>query len=230
MLDYANYNARAKYWPILEDVSQGLPHTLTAYSRSWELPWIYTEADLDGSPCEVLDAGCGNSIFPSFLARKGHRVSVVDLVGNGTDGIDAFLGREENQGIPYRIEDIRDLGWPDETFDRVVSMSVIEHITDPSGPLDAVKELTRVLKTGGRLAVTTDLNLSRFASDLTRLVKWPLALEGLRLLRPGALFDREILADPDIIFSRRGEILDHKRFWQVKDVYVTVGFTVVKEG
>ena len=230
MLDYANYGSRARYWPILEDVSQGLPHTLTAYSRSWELPWVYTEAGLNGAPCEVLEAGCGNSVFPSFLRRKGHHVSVVDLVGDGTDGIDAFLGREENQGIPYRIEDIRAMGWPDETFDRVVCMSVIEHIADPAGPVDAVKELTRVLKTGGFLAVTTDLNLSRFASDLNRLVKRPLALENLRLLRPGAIFDREILADPDIIFSRRGEILDHRRFWQIKDIYVTVGFTIVKVG
>lgn len=45
------------------------------------------------------------------------------------------------------------LPWPDETFDCIWSISVIEHIPEPQD-VDSMKELWRVLKPGGRLILT----------------------------------------------------------------------------
>jgi SAM-dependent methyltransferase len=43
------------------------------------------------------------------------------------------------------------LPFPDDTFDRVIASEVLEHIWDDSG---AIAELVRVLRPGGRMAVT----------------------------------------------------------------------------
>lgn len=70
--------------------------------------------------------------------------------------------------IKFYQADIRKLPIPDETFDKVIAVSVIEHIglkspqvlTDKipdvseDGDLEAVRELARVLKSGGELIMT----------------------------------------------------------------------------
>lgn len=45
-------------------------------SKRWEYPWALNQADL-ALDSRVLDAGCGASIFPIYLANEGYRVSAV---------------------------------------------------------------------------------------------------------------------------------------------------------
>ena len=102
----------------------------------------------------VLDAGCGEGRhcfgclergagvvgldldFPSLRAAFGRlrdRAGELDSVGAMNQG-DAFH-------LPYR----------DATFDRVICSEVMEHVHDYVG---AARELARVTKPGGRLAIT----------------------------------------------------------------------------
>ncbi len=117
-------------------------------SKRWEYPWALERARLEPGS-RVLDAGCGASIFPVFLAKAGHRVTGVDL--NVPEGLD----RMHDVRIDYVAAGINDMPFPDASFDAVFCISVIEHLGH-DGVLAALGELRRVLRPGGRLLLTTD--------------------------------------------------------------------------
>ena len=88
----------------------------------------------------LLDAGAG-----SFRYRD----ALNNTVYESSDFAQAF--DEASQGKHTYVCDICDIPVEDNTFDVVVSTQVIEHVPDPSG---AIKEMSRVLKKGGRLYLT----------------------------------------------------------------------------
>lgn len=47
-------------------------------SKRWEYPWALQRAQL-APGCRVLDVGCGDSIFPVYLASLGHHVTAADM-------------------------------------------------------------------------------------------------------------------------------------------------------
>jgi SAM-dependent methyltransferase len=59
--------------------------------------------------------------------------------------------------LRLEIEDGRRLSYPAETFDKVYTVSVLEHIPG-DGDTAAIRECARVLKPGGRLVVTTNIS------------------------------------------------------------------------
>ncbi|MEX0730362.1 MAG: class I SAM-dependent methyltransferase [Aquisalimonadaceae bacterium] len=117
-------------------------------SKRWEYPWALDRAHLHPHS-RVLDAGCGASIFPVFLARLGHRVTAVDL--SVPTGLNAFHQVDVN----YVPAAITELPFADNSFDAVFCISVIEHLGH-QGVAAALRELRRVLRPGRLLLVTTD--------------------------------------------------------------------------
>ena len=116
--------------------------------KRWEYPWALGRAGLrPGS--RVLDVGCGDSIFPVYLASLGHRVVAAD------PEFTADLGELHGVAAEYVRADMTALPMPDEHFDAVFCVSVIEHLPEDRIPV-AMQELRRVLRPGGRLLLTTD--------------------------------------------------------------------------
>jgi SAM-dependent methyltransferase len=54
----------------------------------------------------------------------------------------------------FSVQDVRSLQYPQEMFDLVYSMSVIEHVDGETGDSESIREMIRVLKPGGPLLVT----------------------------------------------------------------------------
>jgi SAM-dependent methyltransferase len=125
-----------------EDVSYLHP------SKRWEYPWALERAALTKGS-RVLDAGCGASIFPIYLAAQGYRVTAADLKPP------VRLDRLHGLSVDYVAGDLTNLPLADEAFNAVFCISAIEHLP-VERMLAATKELRRVLRTGGRLLVTTD--------------------------------------------------------------------------
>lgn len=77
----------------------------------------------------ALDVGCGAGLLTEPLARLGAMATGIDAA---PENIAAARHHAEGQGlaIDYRTGGIEDLG--DERFDLVVSMEVVEHVTDPA--------------------------------------------------------------------------------------------------
>jgi arsenite methyltransferase len=129
---------------------------------------------LSGSE-RVLDAGCGRGLALIACAKRlttGKAIgidlwSAKDLSSNHPEGTRA---NAEAEGVADRVEvmtgDVTRLPFPDAWFDAVVSMTVIHNIPSREGRDLALRELVRVLKPGGRIAIFDILHASRYTEVL----------------------------------------------------------------
>lgn len=126
------------------------------WSRRWEYPycWLNLEAP---AGARVLDAGSGITFFPFFLERAGLKVACADIDPALAGAFD-LANRRLGGAVDYHVCGIEALDFPDRSFDAVACVSVLEHAPRRA---DSVAELARVLKPGGRLAITWDVSLSR---------------------------------------------------------------------
>ncbi len=131
----------------LDAVRQDLAGSHLHPSKRWEYPWALERAELAPDD-RILDAGCGASVFPPYLARQGYRTEALDLVEPGPPG----GGR---LGVGYVRGDLERLPFSDGSFDVVFCISVLEHLAEEAMK-GALGELARVLRPGGRLLLTTD--------------------------------------------------------------------------
>lgn len=104
------------------------------------------------------------------------------------------------------------LPFPDESFDRVIAAEVLEHIADDA---TAMSELARVLKPGGRMAVT----VPRYGPEV---VNWALSDEyhnvpggHIRIYRRSQLFERLAAAGLKVVGSHHAHAL-HSPYWWLK--------------
>jgi ubiquinone/menaquinone biosynthesis C-methylase UbiE len=102
----------------------------------------------------ILDAGCGTGVFTLDIFSSGSHVVGLDislpmLVQAG----------KKLRGYPFEmvVADMLNLPFPEDTFDKVVSVTTLEFIEDAKG---AVGELFRVTKKGGCIVVATLNSLS----------------------------------------------------------------------
>jgi 2-polyprenyl-3-methyl-5-hydroxy-6-metoxy-1,4-benzoquinol methylase len=96
----------------------------------------------------VLDAGCGHGEYTVFALQRGARVWAIDaspaMLKYSEEACRAAGVRAEG----FSHQSVMEIRYPDEHFDVVYCLSVLECISDPEL---ALRELTRVLKPGGRL-------------------------------------------------------------------------------
>jgi SAM-dependent methyltransferase len=101
---------------------------------------------------QVLDVGCGVGTSAITIARQcGAKVTAVDISPIMLSRARSNVQRTGLAGqVAVRYGDILALGFPDDTFDRVVAEAVTMFVDRPR----AVRELLRVSKPGGRLLAT----------------------------------------------------------------------------
>ncbi len=120
----------------------------------------------------ALGVGCGHEELMYFLSNRVKKVYAIDLYK------DKYLGGEAEEDViekpekyaPFKFRkecleikrmDARDLKFEDNTFDFCFSLSALEHMGSKKSKLKALKEIYRVLKPAGILAMTTELILNR---------------------------------------------------------------------
>ena len=98
----------------------------------------------------ALDVGCGAGLLTEPLARMGAAATGLDAAA---ENIAAARLHAEGQGlaIDYRHGSVELLG-PEDRFDLVCSMEVIEHVTDPAA---FVGGLAGALAPGGLMLLST---------------------------------------------------------------------------
>jgi SAM-dependent methyltransferase len=97
----------------------------------------------------VLDVGCGPGTLTVALAEaRAYRIDGLDLspemIAHATRNGEASPAAVR---LNFTVGDVRDLPFPDGTFDLVISSMSQHHWADP---VAGVREIRRVLKPGGR--------------------------------------------------------------------------------
>lgn len=111
-----------------------------------------------GPGVSVIDVGCGLGRHAFEAYRRGADIVAFDQNAEELNEVDTFLRAMAEQGeAPATAKaevvkgDALDLPYPDGTFDRVIASEILEHVPEDDR---AIAELIRVLKPGGKLAVT----------------------------------------------------------------------------
>lgn len=93
---------------------------------------------------KILDVGCGTGAVLDFLKDRG-------FIVEGVDNNEEALKYCRNKNLSVTLGSAEKMEYPDETFDLVLALDVLEHLSDPAL---AVKEVFRVLKKGGLFIAT----------------------------------------------------------------------------
>ncbi len=97
-------------------------------------------------PGNFLDIGCGIGALVSLAEKKGW-----NAVGVDPSPMAGKLGKEV-LGVDIVQSYVNDLDFPEDQFDAVVMLAVLEHAFDP---LEMVRKVWKWIKPGGRLILST---------------------------------------------------------------------------
>jgi ubiquinone/menaquinone biosynthesis C-methylase UbiE len=133
---------------VLERVSRNM-RSLVGLNRHREFEILRRMLELEPSDL-LLDVGSGDGFW---TARFGRRVAHV--IGLEPDA--ALIGHarrhHERTNVRYEQGVAESLPFADATFDKVVGISSVEHFRDP---IKGLHEMFRVLRVGGRMAISVD--------------------------------------------------------------------------
>jgi SAM-dependent methyltransferase len=168
----------------------------------------------------LLDLGCGFGRHAYEAARRGADVVALDAGRDEVDGVAATfaamaLAGELEDGLA-RVGTVQGDGlrlpFADATFDRVICSEVLEHLHDDRA---AMRELARVLRPGGTMAVT----VPRYGPEL---VNWALsdeyhAVKGghIRIYRRRQLLERLRASGLEVTGTSHAHGL-HSPYWWLR--------------
>ncbi|MBC8500869.1 MAG: class I SAM-dependent methyltransferase [Nanoarchaeota archaeon] len=93
----------------------------------------------------TLDAGCGEGAVCRELSKRGYKMVGIDINREGLEyAKDA--AKKINTKPVFICGNIEKIPFPENKFDQVVSLDVLEHVNNH---MKAIKEIRRVLKKGG---------------------------------------------------------------------------------
>jgi SAM-dependent methyltransferase len=165
----------------------------------------------------VLDMGCGGGRHAFALYQRGAHVVALDMDAAELKDVagmfDALAGEVPSGAHAQAVRgDAYRLPFADATFDKVIAAEILEHLPADS---NAMAELARVLKPGGRIAVT----VPRW---LPEKVCWALsddyhANEGghIRIYRADQLKDRLTAQGLELEGGHHAHAL-HAPYWWIK--------------
>lgn len=138
-----------------------------------EIPWRGDET--------VLDVGCGNGILTMSAAKRlpSGKVIGTDIwtEGSGDNTLEAFLENAQIEGVADWVEihneNVLQLSYEDESFDVIISGLTIHHLGFDTE--EGIKEMIRVLKPGGWMAIYDEPSTIFFSTKL--LQKYGLKVE-----------------------------------------------------
>ena len=111
---------------------------------------------------KVLDVGSGMGDFLKFDKKNF----------TGIDINEEALAHCKKQGLHVKKASVTNTPFPDKTFEGVNCQQVIEHLT-PEDAFKMMQEMTRILKKGGRIALSTEMVTKRFWNTFSHIRPYP---------------------------------------------------------
>ena len=110
------------------------------------LEWIAEHASLEGA--RVLDVGCGGGILAEAMAKRGAKVTGIDLSEKALRVAELHL-HESKLDIRYEMASVDDFTGE---FDVITCMELLEHVPEPAGMVAAC---ARLVRPGGKVFFST---------------------------------------------------------------------------
>lgn len=162
VLDVWGENFHQGYWESEEDQSP----IQEATERLTDL--IIEKSEL-GNGGRLLDIGCGVGL-PAFRLAAASPAEIVGI-SNNQEQIDDANQRAADKGLTDRVRfqyaDAANLPFPDASFDVVWIFESLMHMDR----LRVLRESLRVLRPGGRIVVTDQLQLAPMSEENAKLVQ-----------------------------------------------------------
>ena len=131
----------------------GSPDEDGSYARRTDAEVAFTEQALGlAEPCDLLDLCCGPGRHSVRLAKRGHRVTGVDISAYNLQQA-AEQAEEFGVEVAWREADMRETGLADSSQDAVINMFTAFGFFDDGGNQRVLEEVARVLRPGGRFLI-----------------------------------------------------------------------------
>ncbi|MGQ0507678.1 MAG: methyltransferase domain-containing protein [Myxococcaceae bacterium] len=165
-------------------------HAQHSVDEGAEAPWhALAKEKLSGLGGErVLEVACGRGGFAAYLAQlpesqRPAQIVAADFSPIAIEKAWAYGKSLQLTNVEYRVADLMELPFETGSFDTAISFETIEHV--PSSQR-ALRELSRVLRPGGRLYLTFPnyLNLQGLHRVYRSLTRRPLTEGGQPINHP----------------------------------------------
>ncbi len=132
----ASYFLRTGYWQTRERVNPDFPDD--NFQNHFKVYRFISQWAPGG---DVLDVGCGTGYGTAYLAETANSVTGIDISRAAIR-----LATKRYPAHLFRVMDAHQLGFPNESFDLIVSTENFEHLSDQARHL---RELRRVIRPDG---------------------------------------------------------------------------------
>lgn len=158
--------AETEDWAAFWDEKAELPADFAATGRSRldVVAFLYTVREaariLQLTPHDrLLDIGCGTGIFALALSPQVKHIHVTDISPRMVERAARTLSDLAN--VTSSHSSIVKLDQPDASFDKVLAYSVLQYLTSEDEALEALREVRRVLRPGGRALLAANPDPAR---------------------------------------------------------------------
>ncbi len=109
---------------------------------------------------EVLDVGCGNGFATEIYSEKAKSIVGIDFSSEMIHQANQQLHQKQgnNKNISFRQMDVLNLAFPENSFDVVISERCLINLRSWEDQRQAMLEIKRVLKSGGRFLMIEGTN------------------------------------------------------------------------
>ncbi len=119
----------------------------------------------------ILDLGCGLSGLVEALVRLGFDVYACDTNPGAVDEVRGALSEHldpEQAAKRVVVSELAALGFPDDFFDWIAAVGVLERLESRDAMVDVLEEARRVLRPGGWIFVTAPALPEQIIDDSRR--------------------------------------------------------------